>query len=208
MSRHLTVPIALILFVPSAESAPKLKDGEKPALYFPTTIGTKRVLEIRVGGKTSELIEVVTAVDKKDDMIVVSVGREEGAKVVPFVQYGVSEKGMFRVSSSGRAHNPPGCLLRLPATPGDTWDEELPVRTKDGPLKMKYTTDKEEDIEVPAGKFRAVRVEAVSQVASSPTQITYWFAAGVGSVKIVYKDTGPKGGERVTVLKFFEPGKK
>src|SRR5262249_18740166 len=101
---------------------------------------------------------------------------------------------------------PPGCLLRLPATPGDTWDEELPVRTKDGPLKMKYTTGKEEDVEVPAGKFRAVRVEAVSQVASSPTQITYWFAAGVGSVKIVYKDTGPKGGERVTVRKSFEPG--
>jgi hypothetical protein len=48
----------------------------------------------------------------------------------------------------------------------------------------------------------------VSQVASFPTQVTYWFAAGVGSVKIVYKDTGPKGGERVTVLKSFEPGKK
>lgn len=205
MSRRLAVLFALGLFVAPAPSAPKPKDGEKPAHYFPTTVGTKRVIEMTMRGKSTETIEVVTAVEEKDGMTVVSVGRELGDRVVPFFEYGVSDKGLFRVTlyENGRPRKSPACLVHLPATPGETWEEEPPVRAI---AKTKYTMGKEEEVEVPAGKFKALRVEVITKPAADRTlHQTFWYAAGVGSVKIVTNDGGV---DRVTVLKSFTPGKK
>jgi hypothetical protein len=205
MSRPLAILFALALFVPPAPSAPKLKDGEKTNLYFPTTVGTRRVIEMTMGGRSTETTEVVTAVEEKDGMTVVSVGRELDKRVVPFFQYGVSDKGLFRVTlyEGDRPRKSAACLLRLPATPGDTWEEESPARAIS---KTKYTTGKEEELEVPAGKFRAVRVEVVTKLTADRTlHQTFWYAPGVGSVEIVTNDGGI---DRVTVLKSFTPGKK
>jgi hypothetical protein len=68
-----------------------------------------------------------------------------------------------------------------------------------------YTRGKAEEVEVPAGKFEAVRVEGVVDLGTGRTQKSVeWHAVGVGVVKLVV-DRG--GGEQTTVLKSFTPGK-
>ena len=57
---------------------------------------------------------------------------------------------------------------------------------------------KEEEVEVPAGKFRAVRVE----MEAGESTTTLWFAPQVGLIKMAGAGT-----DQVTVLKEFKPGK-
>ncbi|WP_020474616.1 TapB family protein [Zavarzinella formosa] len=63
---------------------------------------------------------------------------------------------------------------------------------------------KTEDVEVPAGKFKTIRLEMKSQVGRVKTEATYWYAPNLGLVKM----TGMSGNlESVMVLKSFTPGK-
>lgn len=82
------------------------------------------------------------------------------------------------------------------------WDVGPPGRV----VTCKLTTGGEE-VEVPAGKFKAVRVEAEAGFPApfAVTRTTYWHAPGVGVVKTVEQI---KGGDRVEVLKAFTPGPK
>jgi hypothetical protein len=60
----------------------------------------------------------------------------------------------------------------------------------------------EEVVEVPAGKFTAVRVDSVYSADGEESTMSRWFAPNVGLVKMVHG-----GGSRTTVLKSFTPGK-
>jgi hypothetical protein len=71
---------------------------------------------------------------------------------------------------------------------------------------MKYTTVGEEEVEVPAGKFKAIRVDMVAGDERPPAGTTYWFALGHGPVKILTRN--PNGEERIQHLKAFIPAKK
>jgi hypothetical protein len=97
-------------------------------------------------------------------------------------------------------------VLKLPAKEGETW--EFASKDKgDLTLTDRYTTGKEEEIEVPAGKFKAIRVdmETVSN-GRTAVRMTYWHAPGVGVVKEVrHIDRQP---DMVWVLKAFTRGEK
>jgi hypothetical protein len=185
-----------------AFAAPAPKDAAKEPLYLPTTVGDKRVLETSTGGKTGEVVEWVTAVEKKGGMTIVSFSREKGGPTL--YRYGASNDGVFRVSAGEKVYDPPHRLLKLPSKEGETWEETTSLEGAANP-QVKYTTGKEEDIEVPAGKFRAIRVEAESDINGAIIRTTYWHVVGLGAVKIL---TSYKDGDRVQVLKSFTPGKK
>ena len=69
-------------------------------------------------------------------------------------------------------------------------------------MKYKHTTGKVEEVEVPAGKFKAVRVEVEVEDGEAVLRKTYWHACQVGIVKIVVHD---KKADWVQVLKSFSP---
>ena len=55
--------------------------------------------------------------------------------------------------------------------------------------KGTFTTAGLEEVEVPAGKFKALRVELEvkeqsGRAVAAPQRVRYWFAAGVGLVKM------------------------
>jgi DUF3108-like len=154
-------------------------------------------------GKVSETAEWVTAVETKGGMTVVSFAREEGGP--PLYQYGASADGVFGVSSEGEVYDRPFQVLKLPPREGEAWEVEPPATPGQPARKFKYTTGKEEEVEVPAGKFKAVRVEVESMINGAVHRTTHWHAPGVGMVKSVTPD---KRGDRVQVLKAFTPGKK
>jgi hypothetical protein len=192
-----------ILTTGLAAGAPALKGKVEP-LYYPTRLGDKLVYEMQTGGAGTEITEVVTQVEKKDEALIVSIERElKGRKVAPS-QFSVSEKGVTRVATSGRELPVPMPLLKLPGKPGDTWTWE-PDPAGAAPRKTTYTLGKEEEVEVPAGKFKALRVESELDLGGNVIKGTLWYAPGVGLVKSVTSSGGGTG--RTQVLKSFTPGK-
>jgi hypothetical protein len=203
MSRHLS---ACIILVASgvAGSAPKLKDlpaGD----YFPTTVGDRWVTEMQYKSGTSEYTEVVTAVEKKDGGLVVTVGRESDGKLLPQTSdVRVTNKGLFRMSLLGTMYDEPYCILKLPLKPGESWTSQV---SSGGTVTstFKYKAIKEETVEVPAGKFKAFRIEVEIDNRGQPAKSVIWYDARLGAVKMEH-DSGDSSYMRV--LKSFKPGGK
>ena len=96
--------------------------------------------------------------------------------------------GWRRSEKAGQAHS---------------WD--MPTRDGDVGWNTVFTMGSEEEVEVPAGKFRVLRVDSVTtredrQIAAAK----FWYAPAVGLVK---KEETFLGGTTTEVLKYFTPGK-
>jgi hypothetical protein len=203
MARQLAA-LAMLVTGLTAAAAPNLKEKGEP-LYYATKEGDKPVYEMRSGDTTTEATEVVTKVEKKDGTLLISVSREFQGRTTPPSQVSVSEKGVFRVASAGRELPVPIPMLKLPGKPGDTWTYEPDTGGGGGPArKTTYRMGREEEVEVPAGKFKALRVESEQELGANLFRSTLWYAPGVGLVKSL---TNTNGHERIQVLKSFTPGK-
>jgi len=189
--------VSTLLAVALAAPVPKAKPSE---LYFPTVEGTKRVMTISSGGQTSEITETYTKVLEKDGKYTVTISRElRGGTVTN--DYEVSDKGVFLPASPG-ANADPEPMLKLPAKEGDTWIIDMSRRGQG--VTGTVTVGKEEEVEVLAGKFKAIAVTIeTSQGGCTVSKTKAWYAAGVGVVKQVSERGGT---ERVHELKEFTPG--
>lgn len=181
-SRTLLAVGVLTLGLPTvAAPVPKVKGSP---YHFPTTVGAKWVYETPDGGLESA---VVSAVEKDGDDLIVSREGVDGTRTA-YTKTVVSPDGLRqeREFTGGKL----GWVLKSTAKAGDSWDmPEGGKRTVHGP----------EAVEVPAGKFTALRVEWEQ----SGGKCTSWYAPGVGEVKRVMK-----WGETETVtraLKSFTP---
>jgi hypothetical protein len=99
--------------------------------------------------------------------------------------------------------NPPQPMIAMPLKRGARWNFDGQA----GNLKVRqqYEVTGEEDVQVPAGKFRAFRIHS-EQTSPSPITIDRWFAAGTGIVKDVTTMRGKTGDllERIS-LELAEP---
>jgi hypothetical protein len=184
-----TLIVLLTATVVSAAPAPKTKE----VFFFPTKGGDKREYEVRNGDQaSSSFTDLVTKVETADKALHVTVSRDY-SDTRPFVTtIAVSADGLFRVAANGKTLDRPVPLFKTPAKVGTKWDAG-------GDSPVSYEIVKEEDIEVPAGKYKALRVEATYE---GKVQTVLWFAPSVGLVKM----TNP-GSDVSTVLKAFTPGK-
>jgi hypothetical protein len=194
--------LALIAARPAA-AAPALKESAEGP-YFPTRVGARWVTE--TGGK--EYAHVVTAVTRDGKETVVAVGREEtvgagpgkGRRVItPQRTVRVSADGLSLTRDFFGELDSPYLLLRVPAKRGDAWTGRLDQGAFW--VRGKRTVAGVEEVEVPAGRFRTVRVEWDRDQPGGPDfRTTIWYAPGVGEVKIALD------GKPWTVLKSFAPG--
>ena len=203
MARRLAAYVTLLAVLPVG-SAPRLRD-EPPRVYFPMTVGDRWVVEQQLQSGSEEYTEVVTEVEKKDGATIVTVGREVDGKAGPALSHvRVTDDGVYRMSLLGTKYDPPYCVLRLPLKPGLTWKSEVQsggvVRTT-----FQYKAVGEEDVEVPAGKFRAFRLDVNVDSNGRQRTSSIWYAPNVGVVKLDHRDAD---GGYVRVLKSFRPGKK
>ena len=99
--------------------------------------------------------------------------------------------------------SPPQPMIAMPLKRGARWNFDGQA----GNLKVRqqYEVTGEEDVQVPAGKFRAFRIHS-EQTSPSPITIDRWFAAGTGIVKDVTTMRGKTGDllERIS-LELAEP---
>lgn len=202
MVRTLSLSLIIAFGLSVARPAPILKVPEKDALFLASKIGDKLVYEETVSGVRKEDERWVTATDKHRGLVVVTFSFSFERDAASDYRMGASADGVFRLPRQGEIPEQPHRLVRLPAKEGDGWAEE-PRSEDDDPITQ-YTTGKVEVVEVPAGRFTAVRVDAVHRANGGTVRVTYWWAAGIGMVKKVAK--GP-GIDEVRVLKSFTPGK-
>jgi hypothetical protein len=194
--------IVALLAVGPLLAAPGAKEKEH-ALYFPVAEGSKWTMEVRYGDKAVEHTDVVTKVERKDQVFLVTVHPEPAGRGAGTV-FEVSGKGISRRSFGGEATTDAVPLLRHGVKPGETWSSERKIPGVER-AQLIYTMGNEEKVETPAGTFTALVVVGET-VANGKTaiKVTSWYAPGVGLVKsTMITDTG----ERVQVLKSFTPGK-
>jgi hypothetical protein len=178
-----------VLAAPDAKEKPK-----EPILYFPVKVGTTFVYEVRSGNSKMESVETVTKVEAKDGKYQVRVGSKGKSDTTDFE---VSETGISRLLGDGK---PPLLELKLPAKPGDTWTSEAR-----GVGKLTCTVVKEEEVEVPAGKYKALAIAIKWDVTPDHTaKVKVWYAPEVGMVKKIHEEDILN---LTVVLKSFTPGK-
>jgi hypothetical protein len=193
--------IMLLLVAPTFADQP---DAKKSPPYYPIKVGTKWVYQTGDADET----RVVTKVDRKADATIVTIGRfSEGGKVVPLDVMTLSEKELSQFPAGSKDLYAPAVLLKFPLQVGEKWNYEMPSPTVLAPEeKGTMEVEGKEEITVPAGKFKTVRVVATVGVLQmgilrAPFKRTYWYSSGVGMVKTDYHD------EKTTVLKSFSVGK-
>ena len=114
---------------------------------------------------------------------------------------------MLRQASGDRVteYAQPFIRLKLPAAKGDTWEWKGDVGKEK--VAVAFTNDGEEEITVPAGKYKAWKVSAVAEIGAVKHAGSNWFAPGVGLVRQESRfESGGKKHENVIELKSFEPG--
>jgi hypothetical protein len=187
----------LTALLAAALSAPVPK--EKPApLFYPVTVGATRVLG-GVEDGAGETAEEVTEVEEKDGVYTVTVqasGLSKGAPVWTKTRvYEVSAgKVVRRVGEEREA------VFDLGAKAG-TWNVEVKAKGK-ADVTASFAVGKEEEVDTPAGKFKAVPVTERWPHPEREIANTRWYAPGIGVVKQFAHDP-----ESTALLKSFTPGK-
>jgi hypothetical protein len=88
-----------------------------------------------------------------------------------------------------RTYQPPKQILQNPLNPGATWTwKGKTVTQTDGSETSKVVGS--ERVEVPAGKFRAMKVVSTIRDGESTKTVTNWYVDGVGLVKS-WTEAGP-----------------
>ena len=172
---------------------------KKDPLYFPTRVGTES--RCFIDGKDQGGFDRITAVEEKNGEFRITING--GAKPPEGTDWIASPKGVFIVRQGDETYDPPLTILKLPHVTDAKW--EVNSATKGGTRphpKGKFVARGYEDVEVPAGKFRAARVDATWDGGS---EITFWFAPEVGQVKRIVKHAN--GGGFTQELKTFSRGK-
>jgi hypothetical protein len=198
---------ALVVAAATAPAAPVPTHlmPKDPPLYFPTTVGARWVYEANKA--TTEL--VVTRAERVDGGTLVTVECEQGnGKTTPYHKILVSRSGLAMTEEGGEGYVPYWELLRLPHRASERWTSAaergdlLPTGKRQMVLRGEATDCGEETIRVPAGTFRALRVDKDWTLnGRSQGRSSKWFAAGVGIVKYEWPDG-------VRELKSFEPAPK
>ena len=144
--------------------------------------------------------------EEKEGETVVSVSEVTDTRTFPLEKVVVSAQGLRKIGV-GQFTVDPWLVLKTPVRPGESWDVHMDSQNALQGHTGKMTVGREEEVETPAGKFRAVPVEGdltpldrTNQPAGPAERYKWWFAPGIGVVKMTF----PNGKSRE--LKAFTPG--
>lgn len=173
------VAISAPLYAQGDKDAPD-KGADAKATYFPLAPGWKWTYEYP-GGKFSMEI---TKTEKVGDHL--SASRLETIKEGKTKLYEhviKTEEGICRVSVQGHEAKPPVCFLKVVEEGGEKkWTFESKIADQD--IKGEFTYEGEVDVEVPKGKYKAIKITSSTvDIAKQPVVISYYFAKDVGMVK-------------------------
>src|SRR5262245_1933485 len=181
-----------------APAAPVPRDAG-PRYFYPTLVWDRMVY---TRNDNYEYTTTVAKVEKVDGTFHVSVNAILGDEEQLDEKMEVSSKGLRMIRNTYRRTLPhPIWPLKVTPDADGTWTGKWAVFSRDGDVfeEQEYTAAGWETVEVPAGKFQAIRVNRVGTLQGSKSQSTSWYALDVGCVKWTY-------GTSSAVLKSFKRG--
>lgn len=184
-----------------AAAGDKKPDGDKkPLNLYPLEVGNTWHYRTEVMGKTANTVYKIAKMEKDGDKEFAILEVSAGGRVVATEHLQQTDKGVFRLKFNGVAIEPPFRLLPHPVP--EKWDGDV----SSGGTKGNFTArSKQEEVEVPAGKFKATRVDFELVEKGNKVTTSYWFVENKGFVKQTV-DAGPVS--IVLVLEKFEPAMK
>ena len=189
--------VTALLAVSLAAPVPKAKAPN----YLPLAVGTKWVYG--QGGR--EVSEEVAKVAEKDGETRVTTTYTSGAGDSWESEYVVRDGVVYHARTADFVFDPPVRQVDLDLKTGAKWTSTTPPVKGVLAMTGEMVAGEVEEVTVPAGTFTAVPVvytvtEENGVRLAKPKAYTYWYADGVGLVKLKYD-----GGEKV--LKEFTPAK-
>jgi uncharacterized protein (TIGR03067 family) len=154
---------------------------DKFVTHYPLKKGNKWTYTFDAAGIEKSLELRVAKMETIDGIVM---GRLEGSiddQPIPLTEHlGETEKGIFRYRMNGQDVEPPLQLLRYPVKAGDKWSGKATV----GKETLSYQAVAVEDtVEVPAGKYKAIKMTLKVVSGQEKVTTTYWFAPTVGMVR-------------------------
>jgi hypothetical protein len=201
--------VVLLVTLPSSaqETGRKVEVQAKTPDYYPLKAGSKwhYVGELSNGRKFMFLCQV-SKIEEDAGKRLVRVETIVNGGLMSAERVYVDAGGVFRDQTDGSPVSPPECLLKYPVKEGESWtskfkngDESVTVEAKAGKL---------EEVQVPAGKYRAIAVQSEMTGSESTVRVTTWFAPGVGIIKQSIENQGARRGFQVKrELAKYEDGK-
>ncbi|MBM3979741.1 MAG: DUF3108 domain-containing protein [Planctomycetes bacterium] len=186
---------ALVCFtVAPAAPVPKHLTPKTEARYFPTRLGAES--RYLLDEKDQGGFDRVTAVEEGDGETRATVNDGQAVWLV-------SKKGLFIARQGTATYHPPLAILKMDHVGGTAWDVTSETKGSDNKHPHgKFAAHGPEEVKVPTGTYRAIRVEGAWD---GGTKVTFWFAPEVGLVKRVVKHAN--GGGFTQELRAFAPGK-
>lgn len=170
--------------------APQAVCQDAKVEFMPLKVGNAWTYKVEFGGQNLSITQKVTKIEKKGTEEVASIDSEIMGQTIT-EQTSQNAKGVFRHSFQGMAVDPPIQALRLPVKKGESWDAEFTIMGQ----KMKATmkTEAEEEVTVPAGKYKGVIVSMDMEFMGQKMSAKSWFAPKVGIVKQTFDFGGISG---------------
>jgi hypothetical protein len=186
----------LALAVLAGLTALALCQGRQPETsYFPLQAGTKWTY--RFDGM--KVLVQVSHLAPAGAMAYALLETFADGTVLSREQVAVAEDGVYRCTLGGEKYDPPVCILKAPPQTAAKWTFESKFH---GETQKGMATQDQAEVTVPAGKYKAVRVQSLYKSDEQDVAVTCWYAAGVGLVKQVLR-TG--AAELTLELEQFEP---
>ena len=170
-----------VLIIPTNPLLSQDKNAKKSD-YYPLKVGTQWHYKGEANGVPLMLRNEVTKIENING---VEMGRIETFaqdRSVANEHISANAKGIYRNRIQGTEPDPAVMILQYPAKPGDKWNIESKVGGET--IKGVYKTE-EEEVTVPAGKYKAIKVISDAEVIPSGQKVlsTVWMVDGVGIVK-------------------------
>ena len=173
---------------------------KKDSSYFPMDVGASGHYNSPEGKVTLK----VSAREKMSDLKCAKIEMTVEGNVIGNQHIAVGSEGLVRVAYNGQKIEKPLLFLKLPPKAGESWniDTKITGQTTDT-IKGKFVAG-EEEIEVPAGKYKTVTSTGDFEINGQPAKFAYWFAENVGIVKL----TIDSGSTHLNLeLQKYEPAK-
>ncbi len=211
--RRLALAALLAVFAPSspgASASPAAGDS-----YYPLAKGSKWVYSTDIAEDT-ELVHEVIGTEKVGDVecFIVehkTVGPVLGTRLMRKEWLAADGDGvLIHKVSRGKSELDvvkPFFKIKHVLRKDDEWKGQ--AKAEENPPQYEYRVEGEEDVEVPAGKFKAVKVHVkIDSGTRHSAEGSEWYARNVGIVKseITIRASG-EDFTMVSELKKFEPGK-
>jgi hypothetical protein len=166
-----------------AKAAPVRPDPNlisKEPTYFPLDVGNEWHFKATLGNNSSTVISRIANIERVGDLSLNRLEASTNGKVILNEHLSQTKEGIFRHRSNGEEISPPICLLKYPVKSGSRWRGEFTAGTDAGKYAAEAT---EEEVGVPAGKFKAVKVVLTAEIKSVNINTSYWFVKDLGIVK-------------------------